>query len=1204
MFKEFFLFELRGRLRQPMLYIFALVNFFLIFSASVSDSVQVGGSIGNVHVNSPHAIMFYSAIMTLITLLMTTAFMNTSALRDYAVQYDQILFSTPLKKFGYLGGRFLGAVVAATLPSLGIFLAIWFAGMSPWVDAKEVGPFYLGAYVNSFFLFILPNTLFIGAIIFALAALYRSSVISFIGAIILMVGYGISGSLMADLDNELVAKMLDPFGIRTFSLETKYWTQEDKNTMWLGFSGPLLLNRILWIAVALGVFALTYVRFSFTKRKERRKRKGAVAHSPQLQPVIAKLKALPAVQTRDDWSAGLTQLWHQTKIEFWGIAKSTAFVVILIAGMLNMGFAVQNVNEMFGTGNHPVTYLMVDAIRGTLYLFLIAIMMYYSGILVWKERDAKMNEFFDASPYPSWVPFLAKFAALLGMVAIILIAGIVIGVLTQMSQGYDNLQLGVYVRELLVYDLMQFGLFILLAFWVQAMVNNKYVGYLVFLVLIIANSFIWDPLNVSSNLVIYSGVPSHTYSDLNGWAPFAQSKSWFYLYWIAFGGLMAVATVLFWVRGKANNWAQRVGIAKQSFNRPTAFFSGGFALVWILIGGFLYYNTKVVNEIIVDEQVEKSQATYEETYKKYEGIAQPRVTDVKYDIEIYPDQRDFLATAQVSVLNKTNQPIDSLHFSMPAANDFEGTVDIAGAKLVSEDKDLAYNIYELASPLQPGQRLDFTVRSKYVSQGIENEVSNTNVVPNGTFVNNATFMPTIGYAAQRELGGEDERAEQGLAEKPRMPELHANCGKSCHNTYISSDADWVNVETVISTSGDQLAIAPGSLIEEWEEDNRRYFRYRVDHKALNFYSFVSGAYAVERDKWTGPNGQTVDVEIYYHPGHEYNVDKMVKSVKKTLDYCTKNFSPYPHKQARIIEFPRYASFAQAFPGTMPYSESIGFIADLTEEDAIDFVYYVVAHEMGHQWWAHQVIGALVQGATMMSETFAQYTALMIMEKEYGRDKMKQFLEYEMDRYLRGRGGERRAEQPLLYNENQPYIHYRKGSVVMYALKDYIGEDSLNMALRNYLKDVAYQEPPYTTSLQCYDYLKAATPDSLQYLLEDMFEKIVLYSNRTTEATYKELSNGKYEVKLTVEVSKFEADSVGLQTPVPFNDWIDIGVLAEAAEGKQNNRLLKVERHRISEPTTTFTLVVDEKPLEAGIDPNYLLIDRFPDDNVKKLSLEE
>ena len=1199
MFKEFFKFELQTRLRQPMMYIFLIVNFLLIYSASVSDNIQVGQDLGNVNVNSPFAIMFYPAMMTFIGLLMVTAFMNTAALRDYSVKYDQILFATPLSKWGYLGGRFFGAIIAATLPAIGIYLAIFLAGYSSWwVDAEQVGPFYFGAYLNSFLLLVLPNTLFIGAIIFALAALFRSNVISFLGAIILLVGYGVTASLMSDLDNEMIVKLMDPLAINTLTLETKYWTMDDKNSLWLGFSGPLLLNRLIWTVVALFIFALTYWRFSFTRRRERKKRKASSGEmSPRL--AIGQAMELPKARVRDGFGAALSQLWHQSRVEFWGIAKSTAFIIILIAGGLNMGFGIQYVDQWLGTGNHPATYLMVDAIRGTLYLFLFGIIMYYSGVIVWKERDAKMDEFYDASPFPNWVPLVAKFLALVGMVAAVLVLGIIIGVATQAGKGYTNFELGVYLREFLVYDLSGFTLIIMLALLIQTLVNNKYLGYLLFLVVIAANAFIWSPLDVSSNLVVLGGTPSYTYSDMNAWGPFENGLRWFHIYWLCFTVLLAILASVYWVRGKANTFAQRSNIAKLRFNRPTVFLTAGVGVLWLLVGGFLYYQTKVINTITPSDVLDERRASYERIYKKYEGIAQPRIVSVDYEIDIFPEERDFLAKAKMWVVNKHNIALDSLHFTTPA--DFKMTATIPGATLAVNDTTLRYQIYALAKPMAPGDSMLIEIESNYISKGIENEVSNLQVVENGTFVNNSAFMPTFGYDASRELSSRDDRRENELPKRPRMPELTHDCTKSCANTYISSDADWVDVRSVLSTSPDQVAIAPGSLVREWEENGRRYFEYALDHKALNFYSFISGAFEIERDVWNGPSGETVDVEIYYHPGHEYNVDKMVKSVKHSLTYCSANFGPYPHTQARIIEFPRYASFAQAFPGTMPYSESIGFMADLREEDAIDGVYYVVAHEMAHQWWAHQVIGALVQGATMMSETFAQYSALMVMEEEYGKDKMKQFLEYEMDRYLRGRSGEREGEQPLLYNENQAYIHYRKGSVVMYALREYIGEDSLNAALRQYVDAVAYQEAPYTTSLECIEFIKAATPDSLQYLIEDMFETITLYSNRTTDATYKELPDGRYEVSLEVEVAKFRADSVGRESPIEFNDWIEIGVLAEAEEGKQNNRMLKVERHRINSPTASFKLIVDKEPVEAGIDPNYLLIDRFPDDNVKKLT---
>lgn len=326
-------------------------------------------------------------------------------------------------------------------------------------------------------------------------------------------------------------------------------------------------------------------------------------------------------------------------------------------------------------------------------------------------------------------------------------------------------------------------------------------------------------------------------------------------------------------------------------------------------------------------------------------------------------------------------------------------------------------------------------------------------------------------------------------------------------------------------------------------------------------------------------------------------------MKKSLDYYIKNFGPYMHKEARIVEFPRVATFAQAFPGTMPYSESIGFISNLEHPDDVDSVFFVVAHEMGHQWWAHQVIGANMEGATLLSETLASYSAMMVLEKEYGRDQMRKFLQHEMDVYLRSRGQERLKERPLLTVEsNQGYIHYQKGGIVLYYMKEMIGEDAVNRALRKLVQQYAYGKPPYPTSYALVDALREETPPNLQYLIKDLFEDITLFSNRTLEATAHKRADGKYDVTINVEAQKFKADAKGNETEVPVDDWIDIGALATPAPGKKYGDTLYRERVHITQRKSTFTFTTAKLPEKAGIDPFALLIDRIPDDNTKPVTL--
>jgi aminopeptidase N len=408
----------------------------------------------------------------------------------------------------------------------------------------------------------------------------------------------------------------------------------------------------------------------------------------------------------------------------------------------------------------------------------------------------------------------------------------------------------------------------------------------------------------------------------------------------------------------------------------------------------------------------------------------------------------------------------------------------------------------------------------------------------------------------------------------------------------------VDVETAISTSPGQIAIAPGSLLREWSENGRCYYQYRLDHAALNFYSWLSADYKVAREKWNG-----IDIEVYYLAEHPWNVPKMLRSVRKSFEYYTTNYGPYANKQARIIEFPRVAAFAQAFPGTMPYSESIGFIANLKKPDDIDMVYYVVAHEMAHQWWAHQVIGANMQGATMLSETLAQYSALMVMEKEYGRDTMRRFLEYEMDNYLRSRGRELLKERPLERVEaQQGYIHYRKGSVVMYYLKEMIGEDAVNRALRKVLGQYGYAPPPYPTSYALVDALRGETPPNLQYLMKDLFEQITEFSNRTLGAQAKKRPDGTYLVNIDVDARKFTADEKGNETEVPVDDWIEIGAFAKPPKGQKYGKVLHRERIHMKSGRASYQFVTAEEPDKAGIDPFLMLIDRVPSDNLKAVDI--
>jgi ABC-type transport system involved in multi-copper enzyme maturation permease subunit len=1185
-------FEIRFWLRSWMLWIFLIVIDLMMCYVISSDDL-LAANLSNTYRNAPFAIAFHYASFGVFTLLMTAIFVNFAALRDFSHNTQQMMFSTPVRRRDFLLGRFLGATLVSVIPMLGVSLGILLAKYLPWANAERWEAVSWTAHWKGFLLFALPDTFFVAAILFAAAVVWRRDIASFVAVILLFVFRGLTFQLFQD--REQIRALLDPFGARAFEVVTKYWTVADKNTLFVSFSGLFLWNRLIWMGVGCAAFALAYSRFSFAERRTKNK-----AIEPDEQPAIVPAAApTPHPHLTDSpWAEFLGSFG----IHFRGMAKNTAFVVVvMIAGLfciLALAFATTLLNNQ----TFPVTYWVIDQIRGALNFLLIVVITYFAGALVWRDRDERMDEIADATPTPEWVSYAARLATLIAMVTLIQAVAMGIGIVDQAVHGYYRFQFGLYVHELLVRDASGFVFLATLAFLIQALAPNKYVGYFVFIAVYVVNIFLWQPLNVATYLVQFAERPNVIYSDFFGDAPYRLAWDWFTLYWIFFCALLAIATVMFWPRGKQDRWQARRRNAALRFGSGWKAATALSLLAFAGCGGWIWYNTEVLNRLAGPKDVERVQAEYEKTYKPLDKVPQPSVRSVKYAIDIFPSSRNVNIRAEEVIQDSYSHPLDEIHFSLDPL--YDTSIEIPGAVLTKDDTRLSYRIYRFTSPLQPGEErtLRFTVKSK--NRGFQNNVGNTDVIQNGIF-QNGTFIdnfvaPVIGYDYSRELSDALKRKKFGLPEFGLMPALERNCTADCNNSYLPGHSDWVDMSAIISTSPDQIAITSGSLVREWQQDGRRYFEYKMDHPSRNAYGFLSGRYEVAREDWNG-----IKLEVYYLKEHPWNVPRMMNSMKKSFDYYIKNFGPYELKEARIVEFPRVATFAQAFPGTMPYSESIGFIANVNHPDDIDTVFYVVAHEMAHQWWANQVTGANMEGASLLSETLAQYSALMVMEKEYGRDMMRKFLTYEMDNYLRSRGQERLKERPLLTVEFQQfYIFYRKGSVVLYCMKEMIGEDAVNRALRKVIQQYAYAPPPYPTSYALVDALREETPPNLQYLIKDLFEDITLFSNRTLEATAVKRVDGKYDITINVEARKFKADAKGKETEVPVDDWIDIGAFAKPASGRKYGDTLFRERMHITQRNSTFTFTTAQLPEKAGIDPFALLIDRIPDDNVKNFGARE
>jgi len=1176
-------FELRYQLRRIATWVYFLVFGLVAFLTVAAAGGAFGGDTGDAIslINSPARIFNLLLVLSILGVPVTAAFAGNAVYRDFQTGAFPLFFTTPIRPAGYLGGRWLGAVAANLVAMAGGIVGIFLACAWPTVDQGRVGPFDPLAFLIPLGVIVIPNVLFTSSIFVSLTALTRRMLPTYVGGMVLLTGWFVSQVFITAIDEEWLTRLADPFAFAPVRLATRYWTLAEQNAAQLPLDGPLLTNRAIWLCVGVMAFAAGALAFRF--RQTAGEARGVRALEPRgAEAPLRPLHAQPAARSFT-FGTRLRQLAAETRRSMREVVANVWFYLLTGLCLFLVAIESTQLGAIYGTKTFPVTYKVLEMVGGTFSLFVVIILILYSGELVWNERESRAAGIHDSLPVPSWVPFLARFLALLAIVYLLQAASMLTGMAVQAAHGYTKFEPWLYLRALFFYQVVTDYLPVLfLALLVQTLVNHKYVGYLVVIAVYVGQGLLYFLLKVQHNLLTYAGMPSLPYSDMNGYGHALASWRWFALYWTAIGALLLVAAHLFAVRGRETGVKWRFRIARRRLTRPLLGVTAGLVAMVLATGGWIWYNTNVLNHYEPASEGERIQASYEKRYKRFEWVPQPRITAALLNVDVFPRTRDLRLRGAYTLTNRTAAPIDSLHVDLLNSLRVRLLAPDRPARRVVSDSARGYYVFRLDRPLAPGDSLRLRFDLAHETHGFENEPSWQPVVNNGTFFN-SQYLPHVGYQDEGELTDERDREKYGLPRRSRAASI--DDPRARMRNFVSSGADWIAFDLTVSTDPGQTAVAPGYLQRTWTRGGRRYFHYRMDAPILDFYAILSARYAVRRDRWRG-----VALEVYHHPGHPYNVATMLRASKAALEYCTREFGPYQHRQLRILEFPRYAPFAQSFDNTVPYSEAIGFIADVGRDD-IDYPFFVTAHEVAHQWWGHQEAPANVQGAAMLSETLAEYTALMVMEKAYGREKIGRFLRYELSQYLEGRGGERRAEKPLTLVENQQYIHYNKGAMAMYALRDYLGEAAVNGALRSFLAEWRFRGPPYPTSLDLMRHLRAAAPDSLKPVVEDLFSHVTLWENRTVAARSRPVGVGRWEVTLQVEAKKLRADSLGNETQLPVRDWIDVGVYA-------GDSLVYLARRRFTTVGQTIRVMVPQEPDSAGIDPQHKLIDRRLGDNVR------
>lgn len=1167
MFRVIASFELKYWLSRPVFYIYMAV-FFLLAMGSMAGAAGVFGQ-GSSNVseiaNAPFNLFGHLAFLQKLLLFLLPTLVGVAIYRDFGSNMHSLLYAYPFTKRDYLLGKFVGSFLLVMMIGVVTELGLLAGTLLPGVNPAQVAPLNLAVYWHLFYMYLLPNLFVMGVIVFWVVTFSRNIYTGYLTVLAVLMLREILNRFFQGGDAFNPGHWLDPFGETATYYFTQFWTLPEKNTLSLPREPIIFYNRAVWMALSVGVFVAGYRWFSFSQHAFQWgwKKRGTPVGAYKKEGSIQKID-LPPTTFDFSWLHRLKTAWRLSQVDFLYILRSGGFLTVTAIGMVFNLVLMLQMNPLSETKLLPVTWLILGFPILIFSLFVTGLTFLYSGFLVQRARAARMNDLINTSPTPDWVLLLSQVLAMIkvqmAMLSLVMIAGI--GV--QVYSGYYHFELGEYLSALFGIHLIGLVIWTLAAFLVHTVVGSPYLG--LFVLLLGAMGILYlSELGVQHYLFKFNQTPNTAfylkYSDLNGYGHELISYLLYKTYWLLGGIFLFFATLLFWQRLRTERFPERLGMAWRRIRGGLAYALAVSLTCFIGMGFFIYQQEKKTQSFPSTSEAEML-TDFNEKFGAFRDTPQPRVTAVFITLDLSPETRSFTAKGHYLLVNKNAGPVNALVIKTGFDEITNIRMEPAFAQ-TTVDNTYKFGIYKLQNPMLPGDSLTLHFEIKNTPNFLL--LQNSNVLKNGTYLK-SDMLPKIGYL------------DDGQKALPTDT-------TALYNHYQGHDADLVAFEAVISTAMHQTAVAPGNLVKSWTKNGRRYFRYKTEQDIKPVFGFNLGRFEVRTDTF-----QHTDLRIYHHPTHRYCLDGLMAGLKASLAYNTRHFGPYPHHEAKVIEFSRSeGNYATTAGNCIPTSE-MRFIADnrRTDEGYHDLAFYVTAHELTHQWWGNQVIPADVLGAVMVTESVTEYLTAKIYEQKYGKALAEKFIALQFKRYLLARLSMQGPEPPLIYvHPDQSYLSYGKGAFAFYTLSEYIGEVTLDAALKAYFDKVKNQGPPYTTSLALVDHLKKATPDSLQYLVTDLFETATYYQFGLQNAKKTKLPDGKFQVDFEAEIRKYRLEEAGQKNYLSdFEDYIEIGVYSK----DDQTQPFYCKKWKLSNGINKITIITDQEPQAVELDPHTRLIE--------------
>ncbi|MBT2620328.1 M1 family aminopeptidase [Chryseobacterium sp. ISL-6] len=1051
-----FLFEAKRSSKHWLSYLVAITLVMLGVFCGNQFNLSVGEGI---YLNSPYTIGFMIGMLSLSILFLAIIYANQQLFKDWDSKFDSILFSFPFSKWTYLTGKFISYFLQTFL-SFVLLISGFIIGQNI-RTGTEIQPYFnLWYYIYPLFILGFINCFLVCSLLFLISFSTKRKLLVVVGGLLLYVLYMVvllfsnspfmAGSLPQSEEAQQLSALLDPFGISSYFFDAKEYTIHQKNKLVVPFSGYLLTNRSIFIILSILFLVLSYRFFSFRGLSNKKSKKKNESFA-SLKTIISDYHI-----TQSDFGSitSFKSVLSFAKIDLIYLFKSITIIAISILLLFAVGMEMYA--EIEKGIRLPQKYassgLMATTISENFHFIGLLIMTYFINDLYWRSQSSGFY-MIEKSTYFSSNKLGGHFLS--ASILIFFFTGILIieGLIFQLEYRYFHIDWSAYLGTILfnTLPLILFSGFLLL---INDCIKNRFValGISVLAVFLLTGPIskkviIYPLLRIFSD---FKGV----YSDFNGYGIYENSFAGRLL----FGAGLIIFLWMILPLIKTKKWT----IKKTIF----AF----IMLVTGMISGSLFMRGFIPHD---DEETIIKAVHYEKKFRVYENLPQPTITDVVTEIMLHPSENSYIIEGKYTLINDTDKMMEKVLIN------FNPNLKIQSAVFATsfESKKMSAEVTEihLKRSLQPNETATLNFRLSYQWVAVNGHESFNAIIENGSFMRISRYYPSIGYQKSYEIEDEKRRKDFKLGKASKLKRLEAQ---------EVFKKDFINLNMTVSTEKDQTAIGTGDLIKQWTDGNRNYFQYKVN--SIPFRFAVSSASYMHK----GTNYKGIAINLYYHQKHIENVDHLIENAKITLDYCIRNFGKYPFKSINFTEISSFTKgfAATAYPSAIFMPEDMVFHANIHADKEQDVINELAGHELSHLWWGNsQIDPDDREGSVMLTETVAMYTEMMLYKKMHGKEKMMDRIKMHQQIYDNEKG---LSENQPIYkvSGDNPHIAYSKGAVAMVKLSELLGEEKVNMALKNFLLNNQYPKKPTSLDL-LKEFYKVSPNDSTKKEIDRLFKMI-------------------------------------------------------------------------------------------------------------------